>query len=149
LLGSVTTSFGSVSASGGLPRTPGLPKVISTWPCGLNLTTTLPFLSSPGNFVRSSALGARASLTHTLPSRSTWMPCGHTNMPAPKLRTSFPLSSNRCTGLALVPRQPGVVPGEQRSTAQTDLPSRSMATPFEPPHGRFSIVSCPQSWMTR
>ena len=40
-------------------------------------------------------------------------------------------------------------PGEQRSVAHTDLPSRSIATPFEPPQGRFSCVSCPQSRMTR
>ena len=38
----------------------------------------------------SSGLGARASVTHTLPSQSTWMPCGHTNMPPPKLLISFP-----------------------------------------------------------
>ena len=91
----------------------------------------------------------RASATQTLPSRSTWMPCGHTNMPPPKLRTSLPDSSNRCTGFALVPRQPGAVPGEQRSVAHTDLPSLSMATPLDPPHGRFSMVSCAQSRMTR
>src|SRR5206468_9695341 len=136
--GSVTTSFGSVSASGGLPRTPGLPSVISTLPSGLNLTTTLPLLSSPGNFCSSSRLATRASVTQTLPSRSTWMPCGHTNMPPPKLLTSLPCSSNRWTGLALVPRQPGAVPGEQRSVAHTDLPSRSTATPFEPPQDRKS-----------
>src|SRR5216117_4007935 len=71
------TSFGSVSASGGSPFTPGLPNVISTLPSGLNLMTTLPFLSSPGNLMRSSAVGTRASVTHTFPSRSTWMPCPH------------------------------------------------------------------------
>src|SRR5262249_8634756 len=80
---------------------------------------------------------------------STWIPCGHTNMPPPKLLTSFPDGSNRWTGLALVPRQPGAVPGEQRSVAHTERPSRSIATPFDPPHGRFSTVSCPQSRMTR
>src|SRR5262249_15785208 len=66
LLGSVTPSFGSVNASGGSPFTPGLPKVMSTLPSGLNLITTLPFLSSPGNLVRSSAVGTRASVTHTV-----------------------------------------------------------------------------------
>src|ERR1700692_2675557 len=42
-----------------------------------------------------------------------------------------------------------MIPGEQRSVAHTDLPSRSMATPLDPPHGRFSSVSWPQSRMTR
>src|SRR5215470_18679808 len=149
LLGSVTTSFGSVNASGGSPFTPGLPNVMSTLPSGLNLITTLPFLSSPGNLLLSSAVGTRASVTHTFPSRSTWMPCGQTNMPPPKLLISFPVSSKRWTGFALVPRQPGAIPGEQRSVAQTDLPSRSMATPLDPPHGLFSNVSCAQSRMTR
>src|SRR5262249_40521154 len=135
LVGSVTTSVGSVRASGGFPLTPGFPSVISTLPSGLNLTTTLPFGSSPGNFASVSALVTLASVTHTLPSRSTWMPCGHTNIPPPKLLISFPASSKRWIGFALVPRQPGVVPGEQRSVAHTDLPSRSMATPLEPPHG--------------
>ena len=37
--GAVTTSFGSVSASGGLPATPALPSVSSTLPSGLNLIT--------------------------------------------------------------------------------------------------------------
>src|SRR4029079_731002 len=44
---------------------------------------------------------------------------------------------------------PGVVPGEQRSVAHTVLPSLSIATPFEPPHGRFSPVNCAQSRTTR
>src|SRR5580704_10977918 len=52
-------------------------------------------------------------------------------------------------GFALVPRQPGATPGEQRSVAHTVLPSRSMATPLDPPHGLFSTVSCAQSRMTR
>ena len=30
----------------------GLPTVSNTLPCGLNFTTTLPLLSSPGNFLR-------------------------------------------------------------------------------------------------
>src|SRR5215472_5283901 len=118
-------------------------------PAGLNLITTLPFLSSPGKFLRSPALGARESATHTLPSRSTWMPCGHTNSPPPKLRISLPDSSNKWTELAFVPRHPGVVPDEQRSVAHTDLPSRSMATPLEPPQGLFSSVNVAQSRMMR
>src|SRR5580698_5541560 len=76
------------------------------------------------------------------------MPCGHTNIPPPKLLISFPESSNRWTGFTFVPRQPGVVPAEHRSVAHTDLPSRSMATPLEPPHGRASIVRYAQSLMT-
>src|SRR5262249_47517651 len=145
LLGSVTTSFGSVRPSGGFPLTPGFPSVISTLPSGLNLTTTLPFWSSPGNLLSSSGLAARASVTHTFPSRSTWIPCGQTNIPPPKLLISFPDWSKRWIGFALVPRQPGAIPGEQRSVAHTDLPSRSMATPLDPPHGLPSRVSCAQS----
>src|SRR6185436_14894802 len=148
-VGSVTTSFGSVRASGGFPLTPGFPSVIRILPSGLNLTTTLPFLSSPGYFLSSSGLAVRASATHTFPSRSTWIPWGHTNIPPPKLLISLPDSSNLWTGFALVPRQPGAVPGEHRSVAHTDLPSLSMATPLEPPHGRPSEFSCPQSRMTR
>src|ERR1700736_5608819 len=63
LAGSVTTTVGSVRASGGFPLTPGFPSVIRTLPSGLNLTTTLPFLSSPGKFLSSSVL-ARLSPTH-------------------------------------------------------------------------------------
>ena len=70
VLGSVTTSVGSVRASGGFPLTPGFPNVIRTLPSGLNFTTTLPFLPSPGNFGRSSGLGAvRRSPTHFHPDR--------------------------------------------------------------------------------
>src|SRR6266700_4694160 len=77
------------------------------------------------------------------------MPWGHTNIPPPKLLISLPDSSKWWIGLALVPRQPGATPGEQRSVAHTVLPSRSMATPLEPPHGLFSSVSCAQSRMMR
>jgi hypothetical protein len=77
------------------------------------------------------------------------MPCGQTNIPPPKLLISFPDSSKWWTGFAWVPRQPGIVPGEQRSVAQTVLPSLSIATPFDPPHARFSIVNCAQSRITR
>src|SRR6185436_17022187 len=73
------------------------------------------------------------------------MPCGHTNIPPPKLRISLPEASKWCTGLALVPRHPGAVPGEQRSVAHTERPSRSIARPLEPPHGRCSEVNCAQS----
>ena len=43
-----------MSASGGLPRTPGLPSVISTLPSGLNFTTALPLFASPGALATSS-----------------------------------------------------------------------------------------------
>src|SRR4029077_15615888 len=119
-----------------------------TLPSGLNLTTTLPLSFSCGDFLSSSGLGARESVTHTFPSRSTWMPCGHTNMPPPKLLISLPDSSNLWTGFAFVPRQPGVVPGEHRSVAHTDLPSGSIATPLDPPHGLPS-GSCAQFRITR
>ena len=38
------------------------------------------------------------------------MPCGHTNIPPPKLLISFPDSSKWWTGFALVPRHPGCGP---------------------------------------
>src|SRR4051812_41152921 len=110
--------------------------------------TALPFFAALGSFCTSAAVGIRASVTQTLPSLSTWMPCGHTNMPPPKLLISLPFSSKWWTGLTLVPRQPGVVPGPHRSVAHTVLPSLSTATPFEPPHGRFSLLICAQSRMT-
>ena len=44
---------GRSTHSGGLPTTPGVPSVMSTLPSGLNLTTTLPFVFSPGNFLSS------------------------------------------------------------------------------------------------
>ena len=146
---SVTTSVGSVNASGGLPSTPNVPNTRSTSPCGLNLPTTLPLSFSSGNCWSSSGLGTRASATHTFPSRSRWLPCGHTNIPPPKLLFSFPDSSKWWMGFALVPRQPGAIPGEHRSVAHTDLPSRSMATPLEPPHGLPSKFSCAQSRIVR
>src|SRR6266446_3934980 len=119
-----------------------------TLPSGLNLTTTLPLSFSPGNLLRSSGLGARASVTQTFPSRSTWMPCGQTNIAPPKLLISFPDSSNLWTGFALVPRQPGVVPGEHRSVAHTDLPSQSTATPLDAPRHLPSGL-CVQFRITR
>src|SRR6202161_601364 len=65
------------------------------------------------------------------------MPCGHTTSPPPKLLISFPESSKRWTGLAFVPRQPGVVPGEHLSVAHTDLPvsidSHAIGTAPGPP----------------
>ena len=86
-LGAVTTAAGRLKVSRPLPATPVVPRVSSTFPSGLNLTTVWPFPSRPC-----------PSVTHTLPARSTWRPCGNTKIPAPKLFRSFPDRSNLRTG---------------------------------------------------
>src|SRR6185503_3251621 len=48
----------------------------------------------------------RPSVTQTLPSRSTWMPCGKPNCPRPKLASSLPLlRSNLRIGSTFEPAQ--------------------------------------------
>src|SRR5665213_97340 len=101
---------------------PALPSFISTLPVGLNLMTCwpLPFLPS-------------ASAAHTLPSGSMVMPCGNTNMPAPKLASSLPVGSKCRIGGRLESAQ---LSPPQRSNTQTLLPSRSTATAVVPPQVR-------------
>src|SRR5512145_204169 len=111
-LGAVTTLVGSVKASGGLPAVPGLPIVSSTLPSGLNLTTVWPFALSAGYLLRSRSFALLASTTHTLPSASTWILWGKTNMPAPKLVTRFPDESNLSTGGSVDPAQLSYANGE-------------------------------------
>src|SRR6185436_14679761 len=84
-------------------------------------------------------------------SRSTWMPCGNTIMPAPKLLTSLPVESNFRTGSnsdilpAAASQQELVDTGAppcgfgrvpHRSPTHTDLPSLSMSTALVDPHSR-------------
>src|SRR5262249_59078151 len=69
-------------------------------------------------------------VTHTLPCRSTEIPCGNTNIPAPKLFTSLPEASNLSTGSRVEPRQE-LAP--QRSATQTLAPSGSIQTPAVEP----------------
>ena len=82
-------------------------------PSGLNFMTVwpLPFLTWP-------------SETQILSSWSTDMPCGQTNMPAPKLTTTLPDASNFVIGSMFESRR--VLP-PQRSNTQTLLPSRDRA----------------------
>src|SRR5882672_10112698 len=149
--GATTTLHGSFSASGGFPATPGLPKVSSTFPSGLNLTTVWPFSFASGLFFNSRSFGPRPSTTHTLPSRSTYALCGKMNIPAPKLFNSLPEESNFSTAGTGEPAQLSYVNAEapggtsgfapHRSATHTDSPSLSIATPFSAPHflpsGRF------------
>src|SRR4030095_9745608 len=59
---------------------------------------------------------------------STWMPCGLTNIPAPKLATSLPDGSNLSRGATFDEAQasPWLAP-PQRSNTQTLRPSRSIS----------------------
>src|SRR5262249_11436539 len=129
--GAVTTSQGSLRALGGSPASPGLPSVSRTLPSGLNLTTVWPFPFASGNFWSSSCVAARASVTQTLPSLSTWIPCGNTNIPPPKLFTNFPDESNLRTAGRFDPAHE-LTP--QRSATQIDLPSGSTSTADNEPH---------------
>ncbi len=121
-LRAMATPVGRLKKPGASPGIPAWPSVINTLPVGLNLTTTwpLPFLPS-------------ASATHTFPSWSTVIPCGKTNMPAPKLASSLPDGSKCRIGDRFELEQ---VSPPQRSKTQTLLPSRSIATAVVPPHAR-------------
>ena len=80
--GAVITSHGSLKkVPGSLFRTPGSPSVISTSPSGENFTTICPLSSVPWE-----------SVIQTSPSSSTWIPCGSTKSPAPKLARISPVS---------------------------------------------------------
>src|ERR1041384_328230 len=124
-LGAVTTAEGRLKVSFVSPATPGRPSVMSTVPSGLNLVTVWPLPSFPS-----------ASATKTLPSRSTWIACGNTKRPAPKLCTSRPDGSNFRTGARLEPAQ---VLSPQRSNTHT-LPLRSTSTALVEPQGRLSFA---------
>src|SRR6202011_3638049 len=105
------------------PATPALPNVSRTFPSGLNLKTCWPFPSRPC-----------PSVTHTLPSGSTQMPCGNTNIPAPKLVKSLPEGSNLRMAASVLPAQ---VLAPHRSATQI-LPARSTSTALVDPHVRPS-----------
>src|SRR6478672_7065897 len=114
------------------PVTPGLPNVISTLPSLLNLMTVWPLPPS-----------ATVSETHTLPSRSTWKPCGSLTVPLPNLICILPLGSNFMIGSSVEPRQ---LLAAQRSKVHRLLPSGSISMPMvEPqvrPGGSFAQFSC-------
>src|SRR5215475_643076 len=109
-LGATRTDDGALNVSGASPGVPALPSVSRTLP-------SLPW----------------ASVAQTLPSRSTKIPCGNTNIPAPKLFTRFPEASNLSTGSRFEPPQE-LAP--QRSATQTLAPSGSIHTPAVEPHVR-------------
>src|SRR5215510_14604611 len=74
--------------------------------------------------------GGTPSVTQTFPSLSTCMPCGKMNMPAPKLLTRFPFSSNlRTTGRD----EPAQEFAPHRSATQMDLPSGAISTALVDP----------------
>src|SRR6185436_5271888 len=70
-------------------------------------------------------------------SRSTWMPCGETISPAPKLFTTLPLRSNLTIGSTAGLSRHALLP-PQRSATQIDRPSRSTSTALSDPHMRPS-----------
>src|SRR5262249_30202369 len=87
------------------------------------------------------------SVTQTLPARSTWMPWGRVNRPAPKLFNSWPLASNFMIGASGEQSQANGWPGlnddggakaPQRSATHTLMPSGSMSTPPVEPQVRPS-----------
>src|SRR5262247_2099779 len=65
------------------------------------------------------------------PFLSTWMPCGNTNIPSPKLFTSLPDTSNLRTVGSFDPAQEFA---PHLSATQMDLPSRSISTALVAPH---------------
>src|SRR5262245_34965249 len=71
------------------------------------------------------------SVTQMLPCLSTWMPCGNTNIPSPKLFNSLPDASNLNTVGSFDPTQ---VFAPHLSATQMDLPSRSISTALVAPH---------------
>src|ERR1051326_4481744 len=77
------------------------------------------------------------------------MPCGQANIPPPKLPISLPDESKWWIGFTLLPTQPGTGLDTHRSVAHTVLPSRSMATPLEPPHALPSMRVQPRPRLRR
>src|ERR1700752_4800264 len=133
--GALTTSLGSVNASGGFPALPGVPSCSSTLPSGLNLMTVCPLPAESGNCLSSASVADRASTTQTLPSLSTSMPCGQRICPAPKLLITFPLGSNLTIGSTF---EPAHELAPHRSPTQIDLPSTSTWMALTDPHLRPS-----------
>ena len=102
-LGAMTTSHGWLNWPGPRPATPASPRRINSSPSGLNLITWWPLVPS--------SLPSQ-SVTHTLPSPSTWKPCGVTNRPAPKLVMTSPVwrlnlnTGSRCGAFSQACRSP-------------------------------------------
>ena len=115
-----------MKVSGPSPVTPAFPRVSRSLPSGLNLKTWCPFPSLP-----------RASVTQTLSSPSTQMPCGNRNTPAAKLLTSRPSESNLSSAGSSEPAQ---VFAPHLSPTQMDFPSRSISTALVDPQVRPSGI---------
>src|SRR5262245_35914791 len=79
-------------------------------------------------------LPAPWSVTHTLPSLSTPMPCGKLKSPTPNCPSNFPLASKCRMGFTFDPTQ---VLAPHRSYAQI-VPSGATSTPAVDPHLRTS-----------
>src|SRR5262245_37620271 len=133
--GAVVTADGRLKVSGPSPATPAFPRASKTFPSGLNLTTWWPLPSFPS-----------ASVTHTLPSLSTCMPWGNTNIPAPNQCTALPARSNLKIGARFDPAQlrsphlskTQMLPSRSTSTADVDphfLPSGYLAQPSSTRYG--------------
>ena len=109
--GPTTTSLGWLNWPSALPGLPAMPRLSSFSPFGLNLWTWCPLVPS--------LLPAKSAI-HTLPSLSTWMPCGVTITPLPKFASTLPVwRSNLKTGstglLSQSTGPPPAVPAPQRS----------------------------------
>src|SRR5690242_16546008 len=102
-LGATSTSFGCVKYSAPVPP-PGLPSVSNNLPAGLNLNTWCPLDRVLSGEAPRPPVHAQ-SVTQTLSSRSTKIPCGDRNIPAPNEATSPPFASNLYTAGRLDPAQ--------------------------------------------
>src|SRR5215472_15941764 len=151
-LGATKTSDGPLKVSDPSPATPGLPRVIKTFPSELNLTTVWPLPLPP-----------LPSVTQTLPSRSANRPCGQLIMPPPKLVTNLPEASNFWIGGILEPsrslrhsdrkprrwchpdrcrlRSPVPTHGLREALPNSPLRDRGWARHWDPRHG-----SAPRKW---
>ena len=98
---------------------------MSSSPSGENLSTVLPVVV---------AIDRHASVTQTLPSWSTSIPCGHAIRPAPKLRSRFPSLSKSRMGSTSESTQ---VFRPQRSATQM-FPSGAISMALVEPHSRPS-----------
>src|SRR5215207_629375 len=88
--GATSTSFGCQKNALSRPP-PGLPSVSSSLPSGLNLKIWCPFGRDALSVTDPATARVQAqSVTHTFPSRSTWMPCGDSISPAPNDAVSVP-----------------------------------------------------------
>src|SRR6185436_16384447 len=113
------------------------------FPSGLNLKTCCPMGVGDGEGEATPRAGGEASpsVTQMFPAGSTWIPCGYTNRPAPKLFTRRPDASNLRMGSRFEPTHvPSSRPGVDsrfgalhRSNTQRLLPSRSMSMPAAAP----------------